>query len=201
MNYIKFSLLLIISMTICMVNGCGYHLHRAFTTPDSMKNLIVHTADLYSPLTVEMYKQLRQYDVNIINQESTKGDIPSFHLGKEILHRNTTTTFYDGKTAEYSIVMIVKAHMVIPNQGFYPIISQVSSSFFENPHTPLAKDAEESLIIYDIRKKVVSDLIHQISRIYLETTNATKKINNPIRLKNSNLSPRIRPETYCNSNQ
>ncbi|VFP81966.1 LPS assembly lipoprotein LptE [Candidatus Erwinia haradaeae] len=200
MNYVKLSLTLIISMTISIVNGCGYHLHQAFTTPDSMKNLIVHTEDLYSPLTIEVYKQLRKYDVNIMTQESTKRNIPSLHLGKEILHRNTTTTFYDGKTAEYSIVMIVKAHIVIPSQGFYPIISQVSSSFFENPHTPLAKDAAESLIIYDIRQKVVRDLIHQISKIYIETTNATKQLNNPITLKNSGLSHRIRPDTYCDSN-
>ncbi|WP_157990970.1 LPS assembly lipoprotein LptE [Candidatus Erwinia haradaeae] len=186
-------------MTCFILNGCGYHLHRSFSIPSAMKTLIVHTTDPYSPLAMEVYTQLRQYNIDIIDQNSTQTNIPSFHLGKEILNRKTTTTFYNGKTAEYSIIMSVKAHLVIPDHGFYPIVSQVSSSCFENPQTPLARDSAERIIIDDIRKKVVNDLIHQISMIYLATINSTTKLNHQITLDNPDLSLNRRSGPYRHS--
>lgn len=152
---------LFITFALFVLSGCGFNLKGTTQVPTELKTLILDSYDPYGPLTRSIEKQLRESGIKL-EENRSRTDIPSLRIVNYSQTKDAVTIFRDGKTAEHQLILTLNAQLLIPEKASYPINVTVHRSFFDNPLTALAKDAEQDIIINEMREEAAQRIVRKM---------------------------------------
>ncbi|MGP4123139.1 MAG: LPS assembly lipoprotein LptE [Sodalis sp. (in: enterobacteria)] len=162
-------LALILGLPAITAAGCGYHL-RGTTAQvrTEIKTITLNSYDPYGPLTRAVRAELRLNNVALVDAAQDKSmTLPSLRIVNAPESQVTASVFQDGKTAEYQMMLSVQAQVLMPSKDYYPIDVKVYRSFFDNPLTALAKDAEEDIIREELRQQAAQQLVRKLLAVHI----------------------------------
>lgn len=161
------TLALLLGFAVLLTAGCGYHLRGTTKVPNELKNLTLNSYDPYGPLTRAIRAELRLSDVTVVEDtDPVSKTLPSLRIVSSSESQETVSVFQDGKTAEYQMVLNVHASVLTPGKDYYPIDVNVFRSFFDNPLTALAKDAEGDMIRQEMRQQAAQQLVRKLLAVH-----------------------------------
>lgn len=150
--------------SLLLLSGCGFSLRGVTQVPDELKVMQFETSDPYGQIARMMDKQLRLNGIQV-ETDKTRTDIPILRVLNTAESKETASIFRDGKTAEYQMVFTINAQVIIPEKGIFPISATSQRTFFDNPLTALAKDAEQDIIKNEMREQATQVLIRRLLTI------------------------------------
>ncbi|MBS0054169.1 LPS assembly lipoprotein LptE [Yersinia sp. Marseille-Q3913] len=158
-------LTLLLGLAVLVTAGCGFNLRGTTQVPPELQKLLLESADPYGPLTRAVRQQLRLSNVTIVDDPMRK-DLPALRIIGSSENQDTVSIFRNGVTAEYQLVLHVQAQVLIPGHDIYPLRVNIFRTFFDNPLTALAKDAEAEVLRQEMRDQAAQQLVRQLLTVH-----------------------------------
>ncbi|WP_392560615.1 LPS assembly lipoprotein LptE [Orbus mooreae] len=147
-----------------VLSGCGFHLQNNTEIPKQFQTMTFYSHDPYGQLSREIKNVLRENNVKLLNSDE-KRDFPSLQILNHSITKDTISIYPDGKSAEYQLILIVNAQVIIAGDDIYPLTVKVFRTFFDNPASALAKSTEQNLIEQEMYNQAAKQLIGKLKSI------------------------------------
>ncbi|WP_339056666.1 LPS assembly lipoprotein LptE [Candidatus Regiella endosymbiont of Tuberolachnus salignus] len=169
--------ILLLGLAVLLSAGCGFHLRGSTQVPAKLQNMLLESSDPYGSLTRSIRQQLRLNNVNIVD-DATRKDLPTLRIIGSSDSQSTVSIFKNGTSAENQLALKVQTQILMPGRGIYPLDVTVFRSFFNNPLTALAKEAESEIIHQQMRDQAAEKLIRKLLTVDVENSDSKEKQKN-----------------------
>lgn len=143
--------------------------------PTELQKLLLESSDPYGPLARSIRQQLRLNNVTIVDDAMRK-DIPTLRIIGSSESQETVSIFRNGVAAENQLVLHVQAQVLIPGHDIYPLQVNVFRTFFDNPLTALAKEAEAEVLRQEMREQAAQQLVRQLLTVHAAEVKTRRKM-------------------------
>ncbi|WP_457933951.1 LPS assembly lipoprotein LptE [Pseudoalteromonas sp. SCSIO 43210] len=161
-NAIKNGLALVL---VCfLITSCGFHLKKASSMPDNLKQLTLVGDDEKSALFESLKNELRASNVELISAAKDK-DKAQLYLYKESIERQTLSLFQNGQVAEYELAYGVSYVVKRPGEKAIEKRFELYRNYQDDPDHALAKAKELELLISEIREQASRRIVRELSQL------------------------------------
>lgn len=160
LNAIKNGLALVL---VCfLISSCGFHLKKASSLPEDLKQLTLIGDDEKSALFAYLQDELKVSNVKLVaaNKQSAQ-----LYLSKEQLNRQTLSLFQNGQVAEYELAYSVSYVVKRPNEKAIEKHFELYRNYQDDPNNALAKAKELELVISEIRQHASRRIVRELSQL------------------------------------
>ncbi|WP_372761485.1 LPS assembly lipoprotein LptE [Pseudoalteromonas sp.] len=159
-NAIKNGLALVL---VCfLLTSCGFHLKKASSLPDDLKQLTLVGDDEKSALFSAVKSELLASGVTLVAPSKTAAQLYVF---KEQLERQTLSLFQNGQVAEYELTYSVSYALNRPNGKAIEKRFELYRNYQDDPDHALAKAKELELLISEIRLQASRRIARELSQL------------------------------------
>ena len=160
LNAIKNGLALVL---VCfLLSSCGFHLKKASSLPDDLKQLTLVGDDQKSALFSYLQTELAMSDVTLVPASKQSAQL---YLFKEQLERQTLSLFQNGQVAEYELAYSVSYVVKRPKQAAIEKRFELYRNYQDDPDNALAKAKELELLISEIRQQASRRIVRELSQL------------------------------------
>jgi len=160
LNAIKNGLALVL---VCfLLSSCGFHLKKASSLPDDLKQLTLVGDDQKSALFSYLQTELAMSDVTLVPASKQSAQL---YLFKEQLERQTLSLFQNGQVAEYELAYSVSYVVKRPKQKAIEKRFELYRNYQDDPDKALAKAKELELLISEIRQQASRRIVRELSQL------------------------------------
>ena len=160
LNAIKNGLALVL---VCfLLSSCGFHLKKASSLPDDLKQLTLVGDDQKSALFSYLQTELTMSDVTLVPASKQSAQL---YLFKEQLERQTLSLFQNGQVAEYELAYSVSYVVKRPKQEAIEKRFELYRNYQDDPDNALAKAKELELLISEIRQQASRRIVRELSQL------------------------------------
>lgn len=168
-----------IALLTMLLASCGLHLRGVTQIPAEMRKIVIASSDPYGALAQTVRQQLRMNNVQVVEQSAiTQPPLPILRLDGEEMRRDTASIFINGKTAEYQMMLSIRASVLLPGSNPHPLTTSVYRSFFDNSQAALAKNSEQEIIRQEMRERAANQLIRKL--LTVATPQRTQTTSTPV---------------------
>ncbi|CNK87871.1 LPS assembly lipoprotein LptE [Yersinia pseudotuberculosis] len=167
-------LTLLLGLAVLVTAGCGFNLRGTTQVPTELQKLLLESSDPYGPLARSIRQQLRLNNVTIVDDAMRK-DIPTLRIIGSSESQEAVSIFRNGVAAENQLVLHVQAQVLIPGHDIYPLQVNVFRTFFDNPLTALAKEAEAEVLRQEMREQAAQQLVRQLLTVHAAEVKNTQE--------------------------
>ncbi len=160
LNAIKNGLALVL---VCfLLSSCGFHLKKASSLPNDLKQLTLVGDDQKSALFSYLQSELAMSDVTLVPASKQSAQL---YLFKEQLERQTLSLFQNGQVAEYELAYSVSYVVKRPKQKAIEKRFELYRNYQDDPDNALAKAKELELLINEIRQQASRRIVRELSQL------------------------------------
>ena len=160
LNAIKNGLALVL---VCfLLSSCGFHLKKASSLPNDLKQLTLVGDDQKSALFSYLQTELAMSDVTLVPASEQSAQL---YLFKEQLERQTLSLFQNGQVAEYELAYSVSYVVKRPKQEAIEKRFELNRNYQDDPDNALAKAKELELLISEIRQQASRRIVRELSQL------------------------------------
>ncbi|MCK8129203.1 hypothetical protein CWB77_11125 [Pseudoalteromonas sp. S1610] len=160
LNAIKNGLAL--ALVCFLLSSCGFHLKKASSLPDDLKQLTLVGDDQKSALFSYLQTELTMSDVTLVPASKQSAQL---YLFKEQLERQTLSLFQNGQVAEYELAYSVSYVVKRPKQEAIEKRFELYRNYQDDPDNALAKAKELELLISEIRQQASRRIVRELSQL------------------------------------
>ena len=160
LNAIKNGLAL--ALVCFLLSSCGFHLKKASSLPDDLKQLTLVGDDQKSALFSYLQTELTMSDVTLVPASKQSAQL---YLFKEQLERQTLSLFQNGQVAEYELAYSVSYVVKRPKQEAIEKRFELYRNYEDDPDNALAKAKELELLISEIRQQASRRIVRELSQL------------------------------------
>ncbi|NWL16764.1 hypothetical protein FHG08_13985 [Pseudoalteromonas sp. Scap03] len=160
LNAIKNGLAL--ALVCFLLSSCGFHLKKASSLPDDLKQLTLVGDDQKSALFSYLQTELTMSDVTLLPASKQSAQL---YLFKEQLERQTLSLFQNGQVAEYELAYSVSYVVKRPKQEAIEKRFELYRNYQDDPDNALAKAKELELLISEIRQQASRRIVRELSQL------------------------------------
>jgi LPS-assembly lipoprotein len=159
-NAIKNGLVLVL---VCfLLSSCGFHLKKASSMPDNLKQLTLMADDEKSVLFESLKNELKASNVELT---ASAINIAQLYLYKETIERQTLSLFQNGQVAEYELAYGVAYMVKRPGKKAIEKRFELYRNYQDDPDNALAKAKELELLISEIRQQASRRIVRELSQL------------------------------------
>lgn len=159
--------LVLFSVLVPLLAGCGFQLRGNYTIPDSLHTLQLQPYDPYSPFQRILKRNLKTNDIHVVETIDETKKITTLYIISQALTERTIAYGTDGQASRAILQLKVIYQILDPSKKIdaEQRIVQVERELALNPNAILGTENDRTQLTSNLYRDAASQLLRQLSTL------------------------------------